>query len=343
MKKNSLSILFIAFILIFSGVKCTKSSSNEETSLWPEIEPFKTDYLKVSDIHELYYELSGNLKGRPVFVLHGGPGAGSSPYYLRFFNPEKFLIVLHDQRGAGKSKPYAEIRENTTKNLVEDIEKLRKHLKLGKIILFGGSWGSTLAIAYGETYPENVSGMVLRGIFTATKIEIDHFYHGGVSTFFPETYERLIESVPESERHSLPRALLKLVQSEDKAQRAKYSLLWTKYEYKIGALETPDELIAELDDVDPIEFYAFALMENYYMANSCFLEEGQLLKDAHKIRDIPVVLVNGRYDMICPPINAYRLHQKLSRSKLLIVEGAGHWMGDPPVEKALLKAMQEFE
>jgi len=343
LKKNYLLILFIAVIFAFSGVSCTKSGSIEEISLWPEIKPFHTDYLKVSDIHKIYYELSGNPKGKPVFVLHGGPGAGSSPYYRRFFNPDKFLIVLHDQRGAGKSKPYAEIRENTTQDLVEDIEKLRKHLKLDKIILFGGSWGSTLGIAYGETYPQNVSGMVLRGIFTATKKEIDHFYHGGVSTFFPETYKRLTESVPEKERHSLPNALLKMVQSEDKDQRAKYSLLWTKYEYKIGALETPDELIAELDDVDPKEFYAFALMENYYMANGCFLEEGQLLRDAEKIRNIPVVLINGRYDMICPPINAFRLHQKLPRSKLIIAEGSGHWMGDPPIEKALLKTMREFE
>jgi len=226
---------------------------------------------------------------------------------------------------------------------VEDIEKLRRHLKLEKIILFGGSWGSTLAIAYGEAYPENVSGMVLRGIFTATKEELDHFYHGGVSKFFPETYGKLIESVPEAERSSMPRALFKMVQSEDRTQRLKYSLLWTKYEYKIGALETPDELLRELDREEPEKFYAFALLENYYMANGCFLGEGQLLKNADKIRNIHIIMVNGRYDMICPPINAYRLHKKLPRSKLVIAESAGHWMGDPPVEKALLEAMKEFE
>jgi len=153
----------------------------------------------------------------------------------------------------------------------------------------------------------------------------------------------LIEAVPESERRSMPRALFKMVQSEDRAERLKYSLLWTKYEYKIGALETPDELLGELDHEDPKIFYAFALLENYYMANGCFLEEGQLLKNADKIRDIPIIMINGRYDMICPPVNAYRLHKKLPQSKLVIAESAGHWMGDPPVERALLKAMRKFE
>lgn len=343
MKKRLIGILALFVIFNLSILKCSKTPTKEENSLWPEIEPFQTDYLKVTDIHKIYYELCGNKQGKPVFVLHGGPGGSSSPYYRRFFNPDEFMIVLHDQRGAGKSKPYAELRENTTQNLVEDIEKLRRHLKLDKILLFGGSWGSTLAIAYSEAYPENVSGMVLRGIFTATKAEIDHFYHGGTSKFFPETYGKLIQAVPEAERSFMPRALFKMVQSEDRAERLKYSLLWTKYEYKLGALETPDELLRELDREDPEIFYAFALFENYYMANGCFLEEGQLLKNAGKIRDIPIIMVNGRYDMICPPINAYRLHKKLQRSKLVIAESAGHWMGDPPVEKALLEAMKEFE
>ncbi len=343
MKRYFIVILVFFVILNFSFLKCSKTESEEENSLWPEIKPFKTDHLKVSDIHKIYYELCGNPKGKPVFVLHGGPGGSSSPYYRRFFNPDRFLIVLHDQRGAGKSKPYAELRQNTTQNLVEDIEKLRRHLKLDKILLFGGSWGSTLALAYGETYPENVSGMVLRGIFTATKAEIDHFYHGGVNKFFPETYGKLIDIVPEAERQSMPRALFKMVQSENRADRLKVSLLWTKYEYKVSTLETPEELLKSLDHEDPEQFYAFALFENYYMANGCFLEEGQLLRNAEKISDIPIILVNGRYDMVCPPISAFRLHKKLPQSKLVIVESAGHWMGDPPVERALLKAMREFE
>lgn len=344
MKKFSLRTLFLVFIcLAFIASYGEKvQSENRPNGLWPPIEPNETGYLKVSDLHEIYYELCGNPKGKPVFVLHGGPGGSTSPYYRRFFNPETYLIVLHDQRGAGKSRPAFEIRENTTQHLVEDIEQLRNHLKLEKIILFGGSWGSTLALAYGETYPANVSGMVLRGIFTAAQDEIDHFYRGGVRPFFPETYEKLKQVLGQEPS---PEVFLKLVQSIDPAEQQKYSKVWTAYEFKIGGLEIPDEFINNF--VNSKEnanlVFVLALIENYYMANGCFLEEGQLLREAHRIKDIPIVLVNGRYDMICPPLNAYRLHNQLSNSKLIIVEAAGHWMGDPPIEKALLKAMQEFE
>jgi proline iminopeptidase len=331
----------VVCMLIFIISSC--GQEKVDFVLWPEIEPFETDYLKVSPIHELYYELCGNPDGKPVVVLHGGPGGGSSPLYRRFFNPEKFLIVQYDQRGSGKSRPYADIRENTTQHLVEDIETLRQHLNLDKVLIFGGSWGSTLGIAYGETYPESVSGMILRGIFTGAQDEIDHFYHGGVRPFFPETYETLEMSVEESERKSIHRALLKRVESDDPAVRDKYAMIWAKYEYKVGMLYTDDEIMAEVEQTDPEVFLAFAVMENYYMANGCFLEEGQLLREAGKIADIPIVLVNGRYDMICPPINAYRLHKLLPKSKLVIAEEAGHWLGDRPVERALLEAVQTFE
>jgi len=343
MKRNFWSSMAVLFLLFIFAGSCKGPETKKEITLWPEIEPFQSGYLKVSDLHEIYYELCGNPNGKPVFALHGGPGGSCSPYYRQFFNPDKFLIVLHDQRGAGKSRPYAEIRENTTWDLVEDIERLRKHLNLNQIILFGGSWGSTLGVAYAETYPENVSGMVLRGIFLATKGEIDHYYHGGVRLFFPETYDSLVESIPESERQVLPQALLRRVQSQDPNQREKYSKLWTKYEYKISALEVPDRFLEGIDKGSPEEFLSFGLFENYYMTNGCFLEEGQLLRDTDKIRDIPAILINGRYDMICPPVTAYLLHQKLPKSKLVIAEKAGHWMGDKPIEKALLEAMREFE
>ena len=338
MKKT---ICFTLFLIFVSTCNCERIVPTQEIKLWPEIEPYKTDYLKVSDIHEIYYELCGNPEGKPVFVLHGGPGAGSSPNMRRFFNPEKFHIVIHDQRGAGKSKPYAEIRQNTTGHLVEDIERLRNHLDLDKIILFGGSWGATLGLAYAETYPENVRGMVLRGIFTATKEEIDHFYHGGVSKFFPETYEKFLSALPEPKKKPLPDYLLTLVQTKDSTERAKYSRAWVEYEIKLASLEFPDDMMERIfEEFNP---YAFALMENYYMTNGCFLEEGQLSRDAHKIRDIPLIMVNGRYDMICPPITAYRLHRKLPKSKLIIAEASGHWMGEENIEKAMLKAMRDFE
>ena len=347
MKKNHkiFSLLLFSLISLTSLSTYSNCKDEDEIALWPEIEPYLTDYLKVSEIHQIYYELCGNPDGKPVFVLHGGPGSGCSPYYRQFFNPEKFLIVLHDQRGAGLSKPYADIRENTTQHLVDDIEKLRKRLKLDKIILFGGSWGATLGLAYAEAYPGNVDGLVLRGVFTATQEEIDHFYHGGTRPFFPEIYDELFGEIRKKDERPLPTILLELVQSKDPVVREKYAKIWTRYEFKVGALNTSDDWIEEYLQAEDVmdHIYSFALFENYYMANNCFLEEGQLLRDAHKIRDIRVIIVNGRYDMVCPPITAYRLHQRLPTSKLIIAEGAGHWMGEEPVEKALLKAMREFE
>lgn len=336
----------LALLFLIPGLACSSDTQmvEEESSLWPEIEPFRTEYLKVSDIHEIYFELCGNPEGKPVFVLHGGPGAGCSPYMRRFLNPEVFLIVLHDQRGAGRSRPHAETRENTTHDLIEDIERVRKQLELGRIILFGGSWGSTLALAYAEAYPENVSGMVLRGVFTATAEEIEHYYHGGVRTFFPEAYDELIRALPEPERRPLPDYLLELVRSENPETGGEWSRAWATYEGRISMLEVPDELMERIKaSMSGRGMHTFSLLENYYMANDCFLEEGQLLSETDRIRSIPLTMVNGRYDMICPPIAAYRLHEKLPGSKLVIVEGAGHWMGDSPVERALLNAMKEFE
>lgn len=330
--------VFLLLLLIACGAADEPAA---ETPLWPEIEPYHTDYLEVSDLHEIYYELCGNPDGKPVFALHGGPGGRCSPYMRRFFDPEKFFIVLHDQRGAGRSKPYAEIQENNTQNLVEDIERLRKHLGVGKVILFGGSWGSTLGLAYAETYPNNVAGLVMRGVFTATSEEIDHFYHGGVRQYFPGVYDRLVSSLPDPNRRPLPEYLFELIESDDLSVRDKYAYEWARYEIRIAALDFSDEEVEELlEGYNPL---AFARLENYYMAHGCFLEEGQLLRDAGKIRDIPVVMVNGRYDVICPPVTAYRLAEKLPNAKLVIAEGAGHWMAEPSIESALLDAMRRFE
>lgn len=345
MKRNRWTILiFLSIISLFAlflgACQGAKNPANE-TTLWPPIEPFQSGYLKVSDTHKIYYELSGNSEGKPVFFLHGGPGGSSSPYMRRFCDPDKFLMVLSDQRGAGKSKPYGEIKENTTQDLVEDIERLRKHLKLEKILLFGGSWGTTLGLAYAEAYPKNVSGMVLRGVFMATKEEIDHFYHGGVGRYFPEIYEALLSTLPEPSRRPLPDYLFRLIQEGSQADKAKYSRAWVKYEGKISGLEVPDEAIKNwIENSNP---YAFSLFENFYMANGCFLEEGQLFKNAEKITHIPTIIINGRYDVICPPVTAYRLHKLLPKSKLIIAEGAGHWMGEKPIENALIEAMKEFE
>ncbi len=332
--------LLLLIILGFSSSPA-RPHGEGDAALWPEIEPFETGHLRVSNLHQIFYELCGNPNGKPVFVLHGGPGSGCSPHMRRFFNPERFLIVLHDQRGAGRSIPYAEIRQNTTEHLVRDIERLRRHLDLQEVILFGGSWGTTLGLAYAEVYPERVSGMVLRGVFTGTKSEIDYFYHGGVRTHFPDAYDRMLGSLPDPDRRPLPAYFLELIRSEDPSERDRYSRVWAAYEIKICGLAVPDEQIAGiLEESDP---YAFALLENYYMANDCFLEEDQLLKNAWKIPDIPITIVNGRYDAVCPPVTAYRLHQAIPGSRLIIAESAGHWMGEKPIEQALLEAMKDFE
>jgi proline iminopeptidase len=251
MKKNIWTILIflsiISLFALFSDACRGAKNPVEETKLWSPIEPFQSGYLEVSDIHKIYYELSGNSEGKPVFFLHGGPGGSSSPYMRRFCDPDKFLMVLSDQRGAGKSKPFGEIKENTTQNLVEDIERLRKHLKLEKIILFGGSWGTTLGIAYAEAYPGNVSGMVLRGVFMATKEEINHFYHGGVGRYFPEIYETLLSTLPEPSRQPLPDYLFQLIKEGSQEDKAKFSRAWAQYEGKISGLEVPDEVIKKAD------------------------------------------------------------------------------------------------
>jgi proline iminopeptidase len=346
MKRLVWQILIFIVTISIVCFNCSRTGgTSDEISLWPEIEPFQSGYLKVSDIHEVYYELCGNPEGKPVFVIHGGPGTGCSPYMRRFFNPDKFLIVLHDQRGAGRSKPMAEIRENTTQDLVEDIERLRKKLNLGKIILFGGSWGSTLSLAYAETYPDNVKSMVLRGIYLATREEEDNFING-IPRFFPEMYESLISTLPDSiPSPPATNNLLKLIQVQNKADREKYSKIINRFEYKACGLNIKDELLDEYYSADnnTDDIYTNTLLEYYFVNNGCFLEEGQLLRDIARIRNIQVIIVNGRYDMVCPPYTAYRLHKNLPASRLIIVEEAGHLASEKPVETELLKAMREFE
>jgi proline iminopeptidase len=336
MVRKRLVFLVVTSVIILFGASIQASSK-----LWPELKPYKTGYLKVSELHEIYYQLGGNPEGKPVMVLHGGPGVGCSPGMFRFFNPEKFHIVLHDQRGAGRSKPYAETKENTTQHLVEDIERLRQYLGLGKVLVFGGSWGSTLALAYAETYPQNVSGMILRGVFTGSKSEIDHFYHGDTARYFPENYEMLLQHIDNPEKKNYPAQLLEKIKSPDPVLRRECALAWAKYEIKMAVLDIPDKAVDEIfKNWYP---YDFALLENYYMANDCFLKDGQLMDNAQKLRDIPMTIVNGRYDVICPPITAYKLHKKLPKSKLIIVERAGHSANAEPLRSILVNAVKEFE
>lgn len=337
----------IFFLLICLGLLCFNSTvygqQRKPGDLFPDIKPFKTGYLKVSRLHEIYYDCSGNPNGKPVMVLHGGPGYGSYPLLRRYFNPEKFLIVLHDQRGAGKSKPYAELRENTTQNLVEDIEKLRNHLKLDKILIFGGSWGSTLALVYAETYPDNVTGMILRGIFTATMEQLE-FHYKGVRHLFPAEYDRVKKEIPNYEERFIPDYIWHLLQGNDLEKQKKCLMALGGLELKMMRLEVPDERVSKYLHETPWEdFKKSYLIDIYYAHNRCFLEEGQILRNSTKIRHIPVTLINGRYDMASPPSGAYALHKLLPKSKLIIVEKAGHTETEPGIRKALVKAVSEFQ
>jgi proline iminopeptidase len=345
MKNLKIFACFIVLLLIsLCGLHRFASGGSgitKETYLWPETKPFHSGYLQVSDIHQIYYEVSGNPQGKPIFFLHGGPGASSTPRMRQYANPKEFMIVLHDQRGAGQSQPFCEIRENTTQDLVADIERLRKQLKVNRIILVGGSWGTTLALAYAETYPQNVAGMILHRVFTATKSEIDHIFHGGVSLFFPEVYQDFLNAIPDLDKQSLPDCLYRLLYKGDKKTQHRVANAWGRYTIKISLLKISEKKVEKLlNSYDP---FPNALFESYYMSHGAFLEEGQLLCNAHKIAHIPAVIINGRYDLICPPKIAYKLHQALPRSKLVIVEGAGHSGSEPAIEKALVEAINWFK
>lgn len=338
-------VVLLPFLLSLSCSVPGDGRGGEESGLWPQIEPYREGYLQVSDLHSIHYRICGNPGGIPVFVLHGGPGAGCYPYYRRFFNPEKYMIVLHDQRGCGRSTPYLETRDNTTWDLVDDIERLRGHLGIDKMILFGGSWGTTLALAYGEEHPANVMAMVLRGVFLATDQEIEHYYHGGVRHVFPEAYDRLEAKMKEVGKMTSPEDLFELIAGEDGELSKEYAIAWVEYESAISRLIPEKSTIREgWENNENFRrvIHSMGLLENYYMANRCFLDEGQLLANAHRIAGIPTYIINGRYDMVCPPLNAYLLHSRLDSSSLVFTE-AGHSMGERETEKELLRTMKEME
>jgi proline iminopeptidase len=344
MKKLIIIACFIASSLIslssLTHFAYGESGIMKETYLWPETKPFHSGYLQVSDIHQIYYEVSGNPHGKPIFFLHGGPGGECTPRMRQWANPKQFMIVLHDQRGAGQSLPLCEIQENTTQNLVKDIELLRKKLKVNQIILVGRSWGTTLALTYAETYPQNVAGMVLCAVFTATKSEIDHIFHGGVALFFPKVYQDFLTALPAPDSQPLPANLYHLLHNGDKKTKLEVANAWGKYTIRISTLEISEKKVEEiLNSYDP---FPNAYFESYYMAHGAFLEEGQLLRNANKIAHIPAVIINGRYDLICPLKTAYKLHQALPKSKLVIVERAGHSGSEPTMEKALVEAINLF-
>jgi proline iminopeptidase len=310
---------------------------------YPPIKPFNSGHLRVSPVHEIYYEESGNPKGKPVVFLHGGPGGGTDPKMRRFFDPKRYRIVLFDQRGCGKSRPHASLVDNTTWHLVEDIETIRTHLGIEKWQVFGGSWGSTLALAYAQKHPERVTELVLRGIFLLRRSELVWFYQDplGCASLFPDLWEDYIAPLSEDERKDCMASYYKRLTSDDRATLIEAARSWSIWEGATSYLHTNIDLVKRSSD--PSFAAAFARIECHYFVNGGFLErEDQLLEDVHRIRHIPAVIVQGRYDVVCPARSAWDLHKAWPEADLRIVPAAGHAAFEPGISRELILATDGF-
>jgi len=313
--------------------------SGEPGALFPAIEPYRTGRLAVDDIHTLYWEECGNPAGEPVLFLHGGPGGGLSPRHRRFFNPAHYRIVLFDQRGAGQSTPLGEVRANTTQLLVADIERLRTMLGIGHWLVFGGSWGSTLALAYGQQHPERCTGFILRGIFLCSQEEIDWFMQG-MGLFFPEAHAAFAAEIPERERANLLDAYALRLFGDDMEVARRAARAWSIYEGRCAFLRPNADAIADIGS-DAVSL-GVGRLEAHYFLNVGFLEARQLLRDMDRIRHLPAIIIQGRYDVVCPPAAAYRLHAAWPGALLRMVADAGHSANEPGTAAALVAATEEF-
>lgn len=317
------------------------SQKDPVTWLYPEIEPYRTGRLKVTGPHELYFEESGNPNGKPVVFLHGGPGGGSDAKQRRFFDPNRYRIVLFDQRGCGKSTPHACLDENTTWDLVADIERLREHLKIARWQVFGGSWGSTLALAYAETHPEAVTEIVLRGIFLLRKKEVDWFYQKGASFIFPDAWEEYENHIPREERSDYLTAYYKRLTASDPSVRLAAAKVWSTWEARTSKL-LPDPIFVDRFAQDEFAL-AFARIEaHYFFYKGFFKSDGQLLADVGRIRKIPAVIVQGRYDVVCPMESAWELHQAWPEAEFIIAPDSGHSVYEPAISRALIATTDRF-
>ena len=316
---------------------------------FPPIEPTHKGYLKVSELHEIYYEESGNPEGKAILFLHGGPGSGTQPYHRQYFDPDFYRIVLFDQRGCGLSRPHGELRENTSRDLVEDIEKLRRHLSIDSWIVFGGSWGSTLALLYALHAPERVNALILRGIFLCTQDEIDWFIGGGAARFFPENWEKFLSVLPkDTAPQEIVRSYYALFNSEDEATRNAACLAWAGWEGSLlcldPALPGPRAEDAENEADALYKAIAISKIECHYFLNNELDKAGSIiLKQQAKIADIPCFIVNGRYDMICPPETAWKLARGFRNCELQIAPLAGHSSGEEEIAEALLSAVERYK
>ena len=301
------------------------------------IKPFDRRFLDRDDGHRIYVEQCGHPQGRPVIVLHGGPGGGCSPVMRRFFDPAHWRVVLFDQRGCGLSTPTASIADNTTAHLLSDIDAIVAALDLGPAVLFGGSWGATLALAYAQSRPEAVSALVLRGVFLGRQTELDWFYGGGAGRFWPELWDRFVAPIPETERGDLIAAYHRRLFCGDRAVEIRHAMPWMAWENALAGLDSPAAFQPPADYAR-----AFARLENHYFANGCFLDEGQLLRDRHRISHLPAVIVQGRYDMVCPPISAWQLADGWAQADLRMVPASGHALTEPRIAGELVRVMQDM-
>ena len=312
-------------------------------TLYDETEPYDSGHIRVSPVHELYYEQCGTPNGKPVVFLHGGPGAGLVADYRRFFDPQAYRVILFEQRGAGRSKPHASLDDNTTWHLVQDIEVIREQFGIDQWLVFGGSWGSTLALAYAETHPERVRALVLRGIFLCRPREIRWFYEDsqGASAIFPEVWEQYVSLIPEAERGDMIRAYYKRLTSDDASVRLEAAQAWSNWEASALKLLPDQSLIDEF--TEPEMAIALARIECHYFVNTCFFEtENYLLENIDRIRHIPAVIVHGRYDIVCPAMNAWDLHRAWPEATLKIIPDAGHAATEPGIADALVRATDSF-
>ncbi|AHI07076.1 proline iminopeptidase [Bdellovibrio bacteriovorus W] len=309
---------------------------------YPEIEPYKKGHLQVSDIHSLYWEESGNPQGQPVLFLHGGPGGGTAPMHRRFFDPKHYRIILFDQRGSGNSTPSAELKDNTTWDLVSDIEKLREFFNIDKWLVFGGSWGSTLALTYAIKHPSKVTGLVLRGIFLCRPSEVKWFYQEGASQIFPDIWDSYLAQIPENERHDMVTAYYKRLTSSDENVRLNAAKAWSKWEAATSRLYMDKNAIEEFDD--PEYALSFARIECHYFTNNAFFDSNNwILENIETIRHIPAAIVQGRYDVVCPARSAWELHKAWPEAKFTIVADSGHAANEPGTRSALIEATDSFK
>jgi len=310
-------------------------------TLHPVVKPYDTGYLRVSSTHEIYYEQCGNPRGKPAVFVHGGPGAGSGPSARGFFDPKRYRIVVFDQRGCGRSRPHASLEDNTTWHLVADMEQLRRHLGIERWLVFGGSWGSTLALAYAQSHPRRVSELVLRGIFMLRKAEIDWFYQQGASAIFPDRWENYVAAIPKRERGDLVAAFYRRLTSRSKAVRLRAARAWSVWEAATSFLHANE---AQVDKWGQEEFaVAVARIECHYFVNKGFLDsEDQLLRGVRRIRHIPAVIVQGRYDVVCPMMTAWDLHRAWPEADFRVVPDAGHSAFEPGITDELVRATDRF-